>query len=314
MELLLTNNISDIFFQQYIRKIYYSFLAEMAVGKVEVYSREDFFRKYIAFFFRRNTGLPEQFLQKWVNDIDGRDAHDYKIESNEKEYFVALVRDRLQKKRIEEGRGAAKAENMPVTGTEESIQQEIDQHLAREEALSSDKNESDKREPQHKIYIRNAGLVLLHPFLNTYFTRLGLVADGNFVSETARFRGVMLLYYLVFGRADAEEHELPLNKLLCGVRIMDPVPLVFEPTEEEQTLTEELFQVIFQRWEKMKNSSVAGFRASFLQREGALNMQEETWNLRVEQRAYDLLLDTLPWAFGMIKLPWMEKILTVVWT
>jgi len=155
--------------------------------------------------------------------------------------------------------------------------------------------------------------VLLHPFLGTYFSRLGLLNKNKFIDELSQQRAVLLLQYLVNGRNEAEEFELALNKLLCGLPVEATIPLEIVLTEEEITMSAEFFEVIFQRWEKMKNTSVEGFRASFLQREGALWREEENWQLRVEQRTYDMLLQTLPWAFGMVKNTWMNQILIVEW-
>ena len=39
----------------------------------------------------------------------------------------------------------------------------------------------------------------------------------------------------------------------------------------------------------------------------------EEWHLKVDQRGYDVILQTLPWSYGMIKLPWMLKPLIVEW-
>jgi hypothetical protein len=35
--------------------------------------------------------------------------------------------------------------------------------------------------------------------------------------------------------------------------------------------------------------------------------------LQVEQKAVDVLLNTLPWGIGVIKLPWMKEILHTEW-
>ncbi len=196
----------------------------------------------------------------------------------------------------------------------EAIRAELEKERIREQEQLEKEFRKLQEDKNNKIYIRNAGLVLLHPFLGTYFKRLGLLEDGKFVDDAAQHRAVLLLQYLVNGRTIAEEFELALNKILCGLPIEEAVPLEFTLTEDEIAVSAEIFQVIFQRWEKMKNTSVEGFRASFIQREGALSRLEENWELRVEQRTYDMLLTTLPWAFGMIKNTWMTKILTVEWT
>ncbi|TAM96935.1 MAG: hypothetical protein EPN39_12545 [Chitinophagaceae bacterium] len=163
------------------------------------------------------------------------------------------------------------------------------------------------------IYISNAGLVLFHPFLSTYFNRLGLMEKGKFVNEEAIIRGVYLLQFLVDGKEQHPEHELVLNKILCGMPVEKPMPAEVAFGEQDKEISMELLNVMKERWEKVKDTSVEGFRASFLQRNGALTATEDSWNLRVEQRGYDVLLQTLPWSFSMIKASWMEKILYVEW-
>ncbi|QNK63903.1 hypothetical protein H7F33_05250 [Pedobacter sp. PAMC26386] len=164
-----------------------------------------------------------------------------------------------------------------------------------------------------KLYVGNAGLVLLHPFLNTYFTRLNLMEKGRFISLEARARAVHLLQYLAFKTTENPEHELVLNKILCNYPIQEPLPLEISISDEEISLSAELLQVVIERAGKLSGSSADGFSVSFLQRNGALTETDEEWTLRVDQRGYDLILQTLPWAFGMIKFQWMNKPIIIEW-
>jgi hypothetical protein len=164
-----------------------------------------------------------------------------------------------------------------------------------------------------RIYAGNAGLVLLHPFFNIFFSRLHLVEKGKFVSDTAMHRAAHLLQYLVDGLPEHEEHLLVLNKLLCGIPLNDPLPLEIELLPEEIELANELFRILFLQWDKMKNATIDGFRQSFLQRQGVLSHNADHWVLRVEQRGYDMLLQTLPWGYSTIRLPWMKELLYVEW-
>lgn len=171
-----------------------------------------------------------------------------------------------------------------------------------------------KKPPLDTIYTGNAGLILLHPFLPFGFKRVGLVNDEGFVNREAQHRAVHLLQYMVNGKEIHAEHELALNKLLCALPLEEPVPAEILLTDEEKQLCRELLTVVIQRWEKMNNSSIEGFQAAFLQREGALWQKEDDWWLRVEERGYDLILQTLPWGIGMIRTPWMEKTIYTEWT
>lgn len=195
----------------------------------------------------------------------------------------------------------------------ESLEKELRAAAEKERIQEAEEARLKQKEKNVKLFIPNAGLVILHPFFATYFTRLGLMEANAFISIEAKERAVLLLQYIATGRDKFDEYELILNKILCGLPIEQPVAFEIETTEQERLLTEELFDVLKQRWDKVKNSTIDGIRASFIQREGALEQVEDQWNLRVEQRGYDMLLQTLPWAFGFIKTSWMNQILTVEW-
>lgn len=169
------------------------------------------------------------------------------------------------------------------------------------------------KDEREKIYIRNAGLILLHPFISTFFKRAGLTENGNFITVEARHRAAYLLQYLAYGTNGYAEHEMTLNKVLCGFPLQQPLLPELIPSTIEMEIAEELLLEVTRQWDKLKNTSVAGLQASFLQRNGVLTQTEEIWNMKIEQRGYDVLLQTLPWSFGMVKTPWMTKFLYVEW-
>jgi hypothetical protein len=182
------------------------------------------------------------------------------------------------------------------------------------EAVKKEKNKELLIKNEETVYITNAGLVLLNPFLSTYFVRLGMMEGGRFVSADAQLRAVLLLQYLVNGTRHCAEHELVLNKILCNLPVEEPVVPEIILSGNEIKVSEELLKAVLNAWEKLRNTSIQGFQASFLQRPGALVFRDDAWHLRVEQRSYDVLLQTLPWTIGMIKTPWMDNFLYVEWT
>lgn len=60
-------------------------------------------------------------------------------------------------------------------------------------------------------------------------------------------------------------------------------------------------------WIKLKNTSVGGFQRSFIERDGFLEQQDKKWVLTVDNKAYDILLDSLPWSYKTIRLPWLKS-------
>jgi hypothetical protein len=302
-----------------LRKFYLLLLSD----SYRLISKTGLLKAYIAFLLNRGFLIQVEVFQAILSYIEqGRLTAIPGLAGLADEWQMGLlwIINRVTNKRS--GILPVQQESQTASDTQEAerkkaladtIKKELEAERQRQEEQLRKESEKIEQDKHNKIYIRNAGLVLLHPFLGTYFTRLGLLEAGKFVDEAAQHRAVLLTQYLVNGRNETEEFELALNKVLCGVSMYETVPLKIELTATEIAVSEEIFQVIFQRWEKMKNSTIAGFRASFIQREGALSRNEENWELRVEQRTYDMLLETLPWSFGMIKSSWMNQILTVEW-
>lgn len=204
-------------------------------------------------------------------------------------------------------------------GTAEKTLMESLPAYAKEEKKSVEIKPDEKENTARKlllneqIYIQNAGLILLHPFLPVFFARTGLMLDGKFSDPDKMLRAPYLLQYVVTGNEECLEAQLVLNKILCGINVEEALPGISALTEQEKQVCDEMLAVVIQQWDKMKNTSKEGFRASFLQRNGAFTLTEEAWVLKIEQRGYDILLQTLPWSTGMIKTSWMDKPLIVEW-
>jgi len=176
-----------------------------------------------------------------------------------------------------------------------------------------DRENSTGKGDNNSYPVGNAGLILFHPFLPTYFSRNGLLEDGVFKSEASRRRAVLLLQYLAAGNTTFAGEELVLNQLLCGMQPGESLPASFSITENEIAVSRELLQVVISRWDKLKNSSVESLQQTFIMREGVLAFKGDGTNLTVEQKGYDVLLQTLPWAWGTVKTAWMGHTLTVDW-
>lgn len=162
-------------------------------------------------------------------------------------------------------------------------------------------------------FITNAGLVLLSAFLPTYYSRLALLKGKEFSDQKAIYKAIHLLQYLAIGSTDNAEHDLLLNKILCGLPVTESVPRSIELNREELNLSESLLEGVIAQWDVIGNTTIDGFRQSFLKREGKLENEDEFWRLTVEVKGYDMLLDQLPWNISTLLHPWMEKRLHVEW-
>jgi hypothetical protein len=176
----------------------------------------------------------------------------------------------------------------------------------------------NKNELKEGVYIQNAGLVILQPFLLPIFSHLGFVdGDNQFRNEEMHQKAVLFSQYLVSGATEINEEEVLLNKILCGYPIKAPLANELVLNDEERNEAHDLLIQIIGLW-KMKdipvNNTFEGLRQSFLQREGKLITQEKDWHLQVEQKSYDMVISSLPWSIGIIKTNWMEGVLWVEWT
>ena len=161
------------------------------------------------------------------------------------------------------------------------------------------------------VFIENAGLIVLAPFLPRLFTMLKLTNNGKFKDRDAQIKAIFLMQYAVFERTDFPEFELGLNKTLVGFKAGVPLPRSIELSSEEKTTVDGMLIGVVQHWEKVK--TIDGLRKGFLQREGKLDDKEEEIELIVESKAFDVLLDNIPWNFRTTKFSWMEKAVQVQW-
>ncbi|MEQ4509114.1 MAG: contractile injection system tape measure protein [Dickeya sp.] len=163
------------------------------------------------------------------------------------------------------------------------------------------------------LSVANAGLVLASPWLPRLLARLGWVQDGEFTAPDARYQAIYCLQYLVNPQPDYAEYQLALNKLLCGVPLNAPLPRAMTPDTATCDTLDTLLAAILQHWNALGHTSVEGLRQTFLQREGILWRQADSWKLEVDPGPFDMLLDRLPWGYSTIKYPWMDRPLHVVW-
>lgn len=165
--------------------------------------------------------------------------------------------------------------------------------------------------------VKNAGLVLVSSYIPLLFQRLGLVealGKKENPDHTAAYNAVHYLQYIVTGFCNTGEHLLTLNKLLCGVPLLCPVPGEIEMPDTHKTLISEMLLAIIGHWAAIGTCSINGFRGNWLVRDGLLTEQNDKWELTVEKRSYDILMNKSPFSFSIIKYPWMAMPLHVNWS
>ena len=162
--------------------------------------------------------------------------------------------------------------------------------------------------------VSNAGIVILQSFIMPYLSKLELINESEFINPLAQREAVHYLQHLVTGKSETEEQHLILNKLLCGLAITEPVERGIDICSEHIDISHSLLKAMIDYWAAIGSSSRDGFRGNWLIRQGILTEKEDNWELVVEKRAYDLLLERAPFSYSVIKYPWMTKAIYVSWS
>lgn len=166
-------------------------------------------------------------------------------------------------------------------------------------------------EAREGIFINNAGLVLLHPFLPQFFAALDITADDTLRQPE---RALCLLHFLTTGQTSAPEYELVLPKILCNIPLAYPVATNLDLTGPEIEEALSLLEAVIHHWEALRHTSLNGLRGTFLLRPGKVTQRDDgDWLLQVETKAFDILLEQLPWGISPVRLPWMPYLVRVEW-
>ena len=159
----------------------------------------------------------------------------------------------------------------------------------------------------------HGGAVLLCQFLKPLFKNLGFYEDGKWKEGDSQAKAAHLVNYMCTGETQAPEHGLTLEKLLCGLPLNAPIPLDAKLSEAELQEADLLLASIIEHWQVLKNTSISGLQHTFLRRESKLSQKGSHWNIYLERKTEDVLLDKLPWGYSIIILPWNDYQIYVEW-
>jgi hypothetical protein len=190
--------------------------------------------------------------------------------------------------------------------TEEGILDKPDSLFADPEGLLTG-------EDDETLFVEGAGLVLIHPFLVELFSENRLWIGNRWLSAKSQLKAVQLLSYLSFGEIEVNEYQLPLHKILAGLDVDTLVPAGILLNDNEKETCEDMLRAVIEHWKALRSTSPQGLREGFLQREGKLKISENSFQVHIQSRTEDILLSRIPWGFGLIKLPWMQRMMHVKW-
>lgn len=180
-------------------------------------------------------------------------------------------------------------------------------------SLDKVKQAKEYQELREGIYIGNAGLLLLWIFLKPFFTAVKLLQDNQFINQAAAKRAALLLQYLIDPQLEFSEAELPLNKILCGIELSEPLEKQLDITVHEQAECDKLFQAVIAHWPVIGRVSKHYWKEQFLLRNAVIRDRDAHWLIQVERSTHDILMDSRSWPISVIRLPWLEKYISVEW-
>lgn len=312
--------ITNFFFENknaFVR--YYFNISESFKKKINSAISKYSFSEYFTIFFNSETKFSSvQNLEKWLEnfkiysedksretlpneEIDNQnlnknDKNQQDFESDENKFYEDKNNDQLSL-------------DNNFKGDKNNSQQNIDKIV-----LDRDLKTKNSNLEISSVYIENAGLVILQPFLLNLFQKLNLCNDEVWIDKESQHKAVLLTQYLVTGQEFFFENELILNKLICGFPIESVINTKQKISKEEKEICNDLLLVVLEYWSVMKNSSIEALRETFLQRAGKLSLSEtNSCELWVEEKGVDVLLTSLPWGIGMIQTPWMDNFLHCYW-
>lgn len=268
-----------------------------------------FFEFLIKYFDFENYRFSGYLTQKAIAYF----SHGYSPFSEDKNTLIInwalLVEDHIQNQLML----AAKAlEGLPTVGQDALNNNKMAGADTQTAEPPTQRPTTEKPTGRQIYYISNAGLILLHPFLENLFENCGLWKDNNWLYDDSQEKAVILTHFL-YSDEQPEESELVLNKLLCGLPIEQPVDIFYRP---ETALLEEcrnLLLSVISHWQQLKNTSAEGLQNTFLLREGRITIDMDLLHLMVERSGVDVLLGSLPWGIGTIRTPFMKQFLNVEW-
>lgn len=170
----------------------------------------------------------------------------------------------------------------------------------------------DDEIPDDGQYVQNAGLVLIHPFIKTFFEHCDLL-NKETQQLTDPEMCVHLLHYIATGNTNAPEYEMIFEKFLCNIPVHQSISRHIKLSRKHKSQAKNVIESVLHNWSPMKKSSPALLQNEFFQRPGKLIVSNHDYTLTVERKTQDILLDRLSWGIGFVKLPWKEKFLLVNW-
>lgn len=190
----------------------------------------------------------------------------------------------------------------------------IDKNVSSEKALQVRMIDQPYFEPPDVEVITScAGIILLHPFLYTFFERTKITLEKGILPAESASIAVQALHYLATGSENFFGGNMVLEKFICGLPLKFPLERESQLTDVLKEEAENLLAEVIRQWPVLKKTSPDGLRQLFIQRQGKLVKSRDGFKLMVERKSQDVLLEKLHWNYSIVKFPWRDKLLFVEW-
>jgi len=133
------------------------------------------------------------------------------------------------------------------------------------------------------LIVRNAGLVLLWPYLNSLFSVTGLLANDQFKGREEAVLAIYMLHYLATGSKSSEEQDLFIPKVMTGWDPESEVPSKITPEDSILTECDSLLAACINNWSVLKSTSPDGLREAFLKRSALIERKDYGWYFELER-------------------------------
>ncbi len=159
--------------------------------------------------------------------------------------------------------------------------------------------------------VSNAGMVLLHPFVEKIFTELCLLSDSRFIDDVCRCRGAYMWAYTASGYEYCSDLDLVLPGLLCGVSPGSADYTGFTISEFEKEICNRHLCRLLKYWDLAQDLET--LRCNFLRRAGVLDKSNGYWTLQIEEKKADDLAEGTFQSPIRVFRSWQKEPLTVYW-
>lgn len=214
-----------------------------------------------------------------------------------------------EQKNQTEKQNSSKDEQLDQAAINREVIEAIINPKSAEKEKQSQLSESDKMIEDQ--YVQNAGLVLIHPFLQHFFGHCDLLDEKKQLKDQERC--VHLLHYIATGKTKQAESDMLFEKFLCEVPINQTINRNITITKKQKEHVEKLLNAVNQNWGALQKGSHALLQNEYLQRMGKIEINSSGTNIEMERKAQDILLRKLSWGMGLIRLPWKKEFIYVNW-